>query len=243
MQNNLYVEPEFTGKTVLEYSREETKVVNATYRKCELPLPGAINHAPGISIFGRVLKSFLFSTNPYIIRNTNADAVLALAPFTCQLPITDFLIRSSERPVFVGVAGSITNGTRSIELARAVEAQGAHGVVISPGADLFTIEGIRNAVDIPVIVSLCDTEKDSLAKIDAGASIINVAAGSETCNVIRKLRLLTENLPIIATGGNDTTSINSTIAAGADAISWTPPSITELEKQVMAKSRIKNIPA
>lgn len=233
------LDSQISAENILSYSKKEIKSVEGTHRKCELPIPQAINNADGISVYGRLLKSFVFSCDPYIIRNTNADAILAVSPFTCQLPITQMLIQISERPVFVGVAGRLTYGKRSVDLACAVEAQGAQGVVVSPGCDAFTIEQIRNAIDIPLIVSVCDTDYASMEKIEAGASIVNVAAGSSTTKVLRKLKLLQEDIPVIATGGGNSKTINSTILAGADAISWTAPSLTELEKVVMAQNRIK----
>ena len=44
-------------------------------------------------------------------------------------------------------------------------------------------------------------------------------------------------VPIIASGGNSEESIQATIAAGANAINYTPPSTAELFKQMMAKYR------
>ena len=44
-------------------------------------------------------------------------------------------------------------------------------------------------------------------------------------------------LPIIATGGPTDDAIRATIAAGADAVSWTPPAIADLEREVMEKAR------
>ena len=46
------------------------------------------------------------------------------------------------------------------------------------------------------------------------------------------------DLPIIATGGPTDDAIRATIAAGADAVSWTPPAIADLEREVMELSLI-----
>ncbi len=215
------------------------KQLRSNLRKCELPIPPVLNEATGIDVFGRTVKSFVYSTDPYIIRNCNADAVLALAPFTCQSIITEMLIKLSERPVFVGVAGAITNGLRSVELARIAEAQGAAGVCVSPGADVFTVESIANSVDIPVVVSVAGYDQFSQEKIAAGASMINVVAGRNTAEVTRLYRESNQDMIILATAGKTSESALTTIGSGADALSWTPPSIVEIERQLMQNTRDK----
>ena len=44
-------------------------------------------------------------------------------------------------------------------------------------------------------------------------------------------------VPLIASGGKSNDSICETIAAGANAITYTPPSTQELFKQIMAAYR------
>ena len=215
------------------------KQLHSHFRKCELPIPPVLNEASGIDMYGRTLKSFVYSTDPYIIRNCNADAVLALAPFTCQSIITEMLIKLAERPVFVGVAGAITNGLRSVELARIAEAQGAAGVCVSPGADVFTVESIANSVDIPVVVSVAGYDQFSQDKISAGASMINVVAGRNTSEVTRLYRENNPDMIILATAGRTSKSALTTIGSGADALSWTPPSIVEIERRLMQDTRDK----
>ena len=51
-------------------------------RKHIIRVPEAIAQASGIRVFGRLLKSFIFTTDVAIIRNCNADAIIAIYPFT-----------------------------------------------------------------------------------------------------------------------------------------------------------------
>jgi len=44
-------------------------------------------------------------------------------------------------------------------------------------------------------------------------------------------------VPIIASGGKTEDSIRKTIQAGANAVTWTPPTTQELFKVTMAKYR------
>ena len=58
----------------------EPKTIEGIYRKAELPLPKAASTAPGIRFFDRTVRSLVFSTDLAIIRNCDADAVLAVYP-------------------------------------------------------------------------------------------------------------------------------------------------------------------
>ena len=88
-------------------------------------VPEIINTCSGIQVFGQLLKSFLFSTDVAIIRNTNANAIIAVYPFTPQPMISQALILAADKPIFCGVGGGITTGDRSIGLAIHAEFQGA----------------------------------------------------------------------------------------------------------------------
>ena len=49
-----------------------------------LKMPDCIRQASGIVIYGRRIKSIVFTTDLAIIRNCDADAVFAVYPFTPQ---------------------------------------------------------------------------------------------------------------------------------------------------------------
>lgn len=51
-------------------------------------VPDIISCTSGITVQGRQLHSFAFTTDAAIIRNTNADAILAVYPFTGEPVIT-----------------------------------------------------------------------------------------------------------------------------------------------------------
>ena len=55
--------------------------------------------------------------------------------------------------------------------------------------------------------------------------------------MVRELRAVLPDVPIIASGGKTDESILTTIEAGADAISWTPPNIQEIQHIVMERYR------
>ena len=213
------------------------KAIEGYYRKAELPLPQVMRTCPGITLFGRLIRSFVFSTDLAVIRNCDADAVLAVYPFTCQPAITQGLLGIAERPVFTGVSGSVTTGLRSVELAMQSEMQGATGVVVNIATPPDVIASIARSVDIPVMLT-CDEVSDRVREqIAAGARIVNVAAGANTPEVVRQMRAEFPHLPIVASSGRTEESAAATIAAGADALTWTPPNLQELERANMAKNR------
>lgn len=127
-------------KTIPEYS--------GTLRSHLLTVPKCISECSGIRIFGRRIKSLVFSTDVAIIKNVNADAIIAVYPFTPQPSITQAIISVSEVPVFVGVGGGMTNGDRSVRLAEYSEHQGASGVVVNAPITNETIAKMKQVVDI-----------------------------------------------------------------------------------------------
>ena len=95
-------------------------------------VPAVISqHCGGITVKGHTLKSFAYTTDAAIIRNTNANAILAVYPFTGEPVITQALLTVAQMPLFVGVGGGTTTGPRVTELAMVAEMQGAAGVVIN----------------------------------------------------------------------------------------------------------------
>ena len=74
-----------------------------TLRNHSLTIPACVSECSGIRIFGRRIKSLAFSTDVAIIKNINADAIIAVYPFTPQPVISQAIISVSDVPVFVGV--------------------------------------------------------------------------------------------------------------------------------------------
>ena len=200
-------------------------------------MPVEIRKASGIVIYGRRIKSLVFTTDLAIIKNCDADAVFAVYPFTPQQAISDAIIKASYIPVFCGVGGGTTHGVRTLNLARDVESQGAMGVVLnSPISDLNLL-AVSRVVDIPVIITVTKEDTNIRSRIDSGASILNVACSTDTPRVVAKIRERFPDVPIIASGGKTGESISATIAAGANAITYTPPSPAVLFKEMMEKYR------
>jgi len=203
----------------------------------DLAVPAVIREAPGVFLQGRRIRSLVFSTDLAVICHCNADAVLAVYPFTCQPAITQALVAASQRPVLNGVGGSITHGERCVEVALHSEMQGVAAVVVNTSIPVETVSALTERLNVPVVVTVCADDAQAVRQIAAGADMVNVAAGAATAAVVEALRARYSELPIIATGGPTEASVAATIAAGADAISWTPPDIRELERAVMEKAR------
>ena len=202
-----------------------------------LKMPEACYSASGIIINGRRIKTFLFSTDIAIIRNCDADAVFAVYPFTPQQAISEAIIKNSYIPVFCGVGGGTTKGLRTIGLAKDVESQGAMGVIMNAPISNLNLAAVAAAVDIPLIITVTKADTDIEARLVAGASIINVACAGDTPKLVKSIRDRYVQIPIIASGGPTTESIRMTIEAGANAVTYTPPSTAELFKSMMANYR------
>lgn len=214
--------------------------IQSSLRHNIITMPEEIYNASGIIINGKRIKSLIFSTDLAIICNCNADAVLAVYPFTPQRSISDGIIKYASIPVFCGVGGGTTNGARTIPLAKDAECQGAIGIVLNAPITNDNLSSIFECVDIPIVITVVDNNTDIGARLSSGVSILNVAGGQSTPDIVRKIRLDYPTVPIIASGGNSSDSIMRTIDAGANAITYTPPSTAELFSKMMEKYRNAN---
>ena len=221
----------------MEQGKKQIPSVESRLRHNILEMPKEILKASGIVIFGRRIKSLVFTTDLAIIKNCDADAVFAVYPFTPQQAISDAIIKASYIPVFCGVGGGTTHGMRTISLAKDVESQGAMGVVLNAPISDVNLLAVSRSVDIPTIITVTDEKTNVAARIECGASILNVAAAEKTPELVHRIRSQFPEIPIIATGGNRPESILATIEAGANAITYTPPSTQEMFKIMMNRYR------
>lgn len=208
-----------------------------TLRSHLLTIPSCITECSGIRVFGRKIRSLVFSTDVAIIKNVNADAIIAVYPFTPQPSITQAIISVSDVPVFVGVGGGMTNGDRSVRLAEYSEHQGAFGVVVNAPITNETISKMKQVVDIPVITTIVSADMDIAGRLAAGADILNVSGAAKTPEIVAQIREKFPDVPIIATGGPREEDIRRTIAAGANAITYTPPTTGQLFADIMINHR------
>ena len=74
------------------------------------------------------------------------------------------------------------------------------------------------------------------------ADIINVSGGKNTVDIVKKIRDIDQNFPIIATGGPTEDTAREVIHAGANAVTFTPPTNGEIFKDLMEdyRQRCKN---
>ncbi|MER1925159.1 MAG: hydrolase [Enterococcus casseliflavus] len=211
--------------------------ITTDLRKDIVKVPKVSREASGIQIFGKQIRSIIFTTDIAIIRNTNADAVIAVYPFTPHPAITKAIIEAADIPVFSGVGGGLTQGFRSSYMSMFAEAQGSIGVVLNGPTPLKTVEQVCKVVDIPVISTVTSKYTEIDAKLEAGVKVINISAGKDTADTVAFFRKKYPKLPIIATGGPTDESILETIEAGANAITYTPPSNGELFSKKMEHYR------
>ena len=94
-------------------------------------------------------------------------------------------------------------------------------------------EAIIKHAYIPVIITVTRPDTDIDARLNAGASILNVACAAQTPEIVADIRARYPDVPMIASGGPTGESIRRTIQAGANAVTYTPPSTAELFKRMM----------
>ena len=221
----------------MEQPKKYIPYIESKLRHNILEMPKEILKASGIVIYGRRIKSLVFTTDLAIIKNCDADAVFAVYPFTPQQSISDAIIKASYLPVFCGVGGGTTQGARAISIAKDVESHGAMGVVLNAPVTNENLAGVAESVDIPVVITVTSEKTDIAARLEAGAAILNEAPAERTPEVVRKIRQDFPGVPIIASGGGTPETILETIEAGANAITYTPPTAQELFKRMMSRYR------
>ena len=70
---------------------------NSSLRKNIIRVPKIIREkTSGINIFGKTIHAILFSTDVAIIKNSNADAIIAVYPFTPHPAITQSILLISD---------------------------------------------------------------------------------------------------------------------------------------------------
>lgn len=215
----------------------DAPAITGKLRSHMIEVPEAISNCSGIRIFGKLIKSIVFTTDVAVVRNVNANAVIAVYPFTPQPSITYAITRAAEMPVFCGVGGGTTRGKRVISLARDAEFQGAIGVVVNAPTPNETIVGLSDVLDIPVVVTVVSEHTDIAGRLESGASILNVSGAAKTAAIVKSIREQFPDVPIMATGGTTEESILATIEAGANAITFTPPTPGQLFKVMMERYR------
>lgn len=218
-----------TRKFVPEYE--------GTLRSHMIKIPTCISECSGIRVFGRRIKSLAFTTDVAIIRNINADAIIAVYPFSPQPAITRAVLTAADMPVFAGVGGGVTKGLRVVNLGNDAEQQGAFGVVVNAPTENEVIRKLKQVLDIPVVVTVVSEHTDIAGRLAAGADILNVSGAARTPQLVRWIRQDFPDVPVIATGGPTDESILETIRAGANAITYTPPTSAELFAVSMRKYR------
>ena len=128
--------------------------INTILRRHTVMVPDIITRASGIIINGQRIKSILFSTDVAIIANCNADAVIAVYPFTPTMQITKAIIDVSQKPVLVGVGGGTTAGGRVRDIALDAELHGAMAVVLNAPTKTEFVRELTSVIDIPIVLSI-----------------------------------------------------------------------------------------
>lgn len=219
-----------------DYRVKIAEEFRSIYNKKYLVMPKTNVKPEGFSLKGKTIRTIIYSTDLVVVRNSNADASMIVYPFTPEPVIVESFIRVAHNPVFVGVGGGATQSQRIAHFALNAEFMGALAVIVNSPILSDDLKIVVDTVDIPVIATLVSA-KQAKEKIEAGAQVLNVAAADHTPKVVRRIRDNFDDIPIIATGGKTQKSIDRTIVAGANAITYVAPSIRDLMSDLMDKYR------
>lgn len=235
METNLNFESFWNNQK--QFSFWEKVFKNKPPRK-ELTTPEIIQNCTGLPFKNQIIKSLLFSTDMALIENNDADAVLAVYPFSPSPKIMKTLIEFSEKPVICGVGGGKTKGRKSLEMAMYAEQAGAAGVIVNIPFEDRDLEIIKKRISISILASVGSYDLHFLQnRINAGADVFHVTGGKFTGEIIKRITNQFPGFSIMATGGKNLKSLEDSISSGANAIVLTPPSNKDLFRLAMENYR------
>lgn len=87
------------------------------------------------------------------------------------------------------------------------------------------------------MVTVARMDTDVEARLAAGADTLNVSAAENTAPLVRRIRSEFPRPPSSPPGGSTEETILRTIEAGANAITYTPPTSAALFRELMVKYR------
>ena len=126
------------------------------------------------------------------------------------------------------------------KIALDAELHGASAVVLNAPTKTKFVQELASIIDIPIVLTVVSTDEPLEERmLHSGASIINVSGGKKTVEIIKALREIDKDFPIIATGGPSDETIREVIKAGANAVTYTPPTNGEIFKEMMERYRIQ----
>src|SRR5699024_12742449 len=109
----------------------------------------------------------------------NAEAVLAMYPFTPHPAIVNAISTTSNIPVLAGVGGGLTQGSRSKDMALFAESHNCTAVVLNAPTPIETIRLIDEVVDIPIVKTIISKISALQNNLNAGVDIVNVSCANE----------------------------------------------------------------
>mgnify|MGYP002248135058 CR=1 FL=1 len=192
----------------------------------------------GVLINGKRIKSLVFSTDVAVIANCNADAVIAVYPFTPTIQITEAIISVAQDLFLLVLVVEQLPVKRVESIALDAELHGATAVVLNAPTTTEFVQNLVDDIDIPVVLTIVSLNEDLEKRmLHTKANIINVSGGKDTVKIVKKLREIDPNFPIIATGGPTEETVREVIQAGANAVTFTPPTNGEIFKGMMEEYR------
>ena len=72
--------------------------------------PSAIKAASGITLFGKKIRSIIYTMDVAVIANCDADAILAVYPWTPNTRILQAVATVANVPILAGIGGGLTKG-------------------------------------------------------------------------------------------------------------------------------------
>lgn len=211
--------------------------VESQLRHNILKIPPEVYSASGIVINGRRIKSFVFTTDLAIIRNCDAGrGVRRLSLY----PAAGHQRRHHQGVLHSGV---LRRGRRNHQghphglAGQGCGMSGSHGRGAERADLRFEPAGGGQGRGYSGHYHRHQGGYGYRGPASGGRVHSQRGRRARTPDEVRSIREKNQQVPVIASGGKTGDSIRETIAAGANAITFTPPSTQELFKEMMERYR------
>ena len=89
-----------------------------------------------------------------VLANCDADAILAVYPWTPNTRILQAVATVANVPILAGIGGGLTKGLRAATIGAFAEESGAQAVVLNAPTPIETLINVNRVVDVPTLYTI-----------------------------------------------------------------------------------------
>lgn len=176
----------------------------------------------GIWLGGRMVYSFLVTTDLYDMIMTDADAILANFYWIPPKGKLNKLFSTVGKPVVIVIRNRFVALPKLLETLKKLEAAGTTGLFAGSRISLSELKHICLASSIPVFAASGPEVEEIKSKIEAGVFAVCIQGKTVSEELIRSLHRSFPGTPVIAFCSRSEKLMGESVKSGADAVIFKP---------------------